>query len=175
LAANATPAIPMNMTRRYAIVLPVALLVLAADQASKVWVASSMPPWSGRPLVEGFFNLVHVHNKGAVFGILNDPNAVWPKYLFIAAAVLALGLIAYLIKTLEGKGPFLPVILGLILGGALGNLADRIRLGYVIDFLDLYVGENHWPAFNIADVAITLGAFGLLIYLYKQREKKPSR
>ncbi len=149
--------------------------MLAADQASKLWVVSTLSPWSGQTLVEGFFNLVHVHNKGAVFGILNDPDATWPKYLFIATALLALCLIAYLIKTLEDGGPFLPVILGLILGGALGNLTDRIRLGYVIDFLDLYIGDNHWPAFNVADVAITLGAFGLLIFLYKQRETKPSR
>ena len=165
----------MNTTRRYAIVFPVALLVLAADQASKLWVANVLSPWSGRTLVEGFFDVVRVHNKGAVFGILNDPETVWPRYLFIAAAVLALALIAYLIKTLEHKGPFLPVVLGLILGGALGNLADRIRLGYVIDFLDLHAGDSHWPAFNVADVAITLGAFGLLVFLYRQRETKPFR
>jgi signal peptidase II len=110
--------------------------------------------------VTGFFNLVHVFNKGAAFSFLANAGG-WQRAFFIGVTMAAVALIVYLLRRHERERLFC-LGLALILGGALGNLWDRVMLGHVVDFLDFHAAGWHWPAFNVADSAITVGA-GLLI------------
>jgi signal peptidase II len=157
------------MPRRYRIVLLLALIVLVLDQLTKLWAAAVLPLWASKTVIPGFFNLVHVLNKGAAFGFLNDLDAMWRPYFFLAATALAIVLILHLLRTVPREDTVLFTALGLILGGAVGNLTDRIRLGEVVDFLDFYIGKYHWPAFNVADVAISIGSVLLLVSVYRNR------
>ena len=138
-----------------------ALAVLALDQTTKYLIAARFPLYETKTLVSGFFNLVHIRNKGMAFGIMNRPGADWGGLLLLGATLGAVALLLlwfYRLKSEEGAIAF---PLSLILGGATGNLVDRIRLGEVIDFLDFYIGPYHWPAFNVADSAITVGTLWL--------------
>jgi signal peptidase II len=160
------------MQRRYKTAFSLALLVLVLDQASKLWVLASLPRGDSHTVIPGFFNLVHVLNRGAAFGFLNTPDITWQRTFFIAASLLAVALIVHLLRSSRQESPLLFTGLGLILGGALGNLVDRVRLGVVIDYLDFHVGQYHWPAFNVADSAITTGAVCLLLSLYSRRGRR---
>jgi len=141
---------------RFALVL----LVLALDQATKLWAASTLD--YGMPVaLLPFFNLTLVHNPGAAFSFLADAGG-WQRLFFIGlSAVVSLVLAAWIWR-LPRTARLLGIALVLVLGGALGNLVDRIAYGYVIDFIDLHAGGWHWPAFNIADSAITCGVLLLL-------------
>ena len=114
-------------------------------------------------VLENFFHITYIRNKGAAFGILSGADASLRIPFFIAVSIVAIVLILYVLKTHKGQSPVFPVALSLILGGAIGNMIDRVRMGEVIDFLDVHWYQNHWPAFNIADSAITVG-MGFLIY-----------
>ncbi len=142
-----------------------ALAVLALDQITKLLIATRFPLHETQPLISGFFNLVHVRNKGMAFGIMNRPGAEWGFIILLGATLGAVALLLFWFYRLkaEDKGMMLP--LSLILGGAIGNLIDRVRLGEVVDFLDFYVGPYHWPAFNVADSAITVGTLWLAVIL----------
>ena len=144
----------------------VAGIVFALDQATKWWVVTSMTLWTERiPVIPGFFDLVHYLNKGAAFGFLNDAEG-WGTVLFTCIALAAMGLLGWGIwreqGLLPGGGMRMRLGLALLLGGTAGNLLDRLRLGAVVDFLDVYVNDWHWPAFNVADSAITVGCLGLI-------------
>ncbi|RUO32807.1 signal peptidase II [Aliidiomarina sanyensis] len=139
----------------------VMLVVLVLDQLTKVWVVQALPLF-GRVDVLPFFDLVHVRNYGAAFSFLSDQGG-WQRWFF---TLIALVIVAVLLIFLRRQGRQLKVLnwsFALLVGGALGNVVDRVRLGYVVDFLDFYVGSYHWPAFNVADSAIVIGA-GLMIY-----------
>jgi signal peptidase II len=138
-----------------------AALVLVLDQVTKLAVLGSLVAYHDVIPVTGFFNLVHVHNTGAAFSLLADQPG-WQRGFFVTLALVATGVILYLLKKTRGQ-PLFCGSLALILGGAVGNLVDRVLYGHVIDFLDFYLGTWHWPAFNVADSAITVGA-GLLIW-----------
>lgn len=135
-------------------------LVLALDQASKLAVIDRLAAYVDVIAVTGFFNLVHVHNTGAAFSLFADQPG-WQRGFFVAVALIAAGVILYLLRKTAGRRLF-SVALALILGGAVGNVIDRILYGHVIDFLDIYVNTWHWPAFNIADSAISIGAVLLI-------------
>jgi signal peptidase II len=156
------------MRAKYRLALILAAAVLALDQASKAVIRHYLPLWTKTEVIPGFFDLVHTLNRGAAFGLLNRSDIDWQTYFFIAANSLAVVIIFHLLHTVH-SGAFLRFGLGLLLGGALGNLIDRIRVGEVTDFLDFYLGSHHWPAFNMADMAITTGSCILLISLYRQR------
>jgi len=136
-------------------------LVLVLDQVSKLAVLATLTPYQDVVRLAPFFNLVHVHNTGAAFSLFAD-QAGWQRWFFLAVALIASGVILWLLRATRGRAPF-SIALSLILGGALGNVIDRLAYGHVIDFLDFHVAGWHWPAFNVADSAITLGA-GLLIW-----------
>jgi signal peptidase II len=139
--------------------LAVAALVLIADQATKVWILDLMQP-PRRIEVTGFFDLVLIWNPGISFGLLGE-GAGWQPWLLSAFAVVVAGGLVYWLVT--GRLSRLPSLgIGLIVGGALGNVVDRMRFGAVVDFVDLHAGGWHWPAFNVADSAITLGVLALL-------------
>ena len=156
------------MAYRYKLTFLLALGVLLLDQATKLLIEAFLP-LGGKTVIPGLFNLVYVLNKGAAFGFLNRADIHWQTYFFIGASALAVVLIIQLLRTVDRHDPVLFTGLGLIMGGALGNLVDRIRIGMVIDFLDFHIGPNHWPAFNVADMAITIGSMALLITFFKHR------
>ncbi len=137
----------------------VAGAVLILDQATKALVLTHLPLGGSIPVIPGFFDLTHVHNPGGAFGFLSGMSAEIRSLLFVAVSLLAAGLILYFYWQTPARQRFLAVGLCLLFGGAVGNLVDRIRFGVVVDFLDLYVGDLHWPAFNVADSAITVGVF----------------
>jgi signal peptidase II len=138
-----------------------ALAVLALDQATKVLIAAWFPLYETTPLINGFFNLVHIRNKGMAFGIMNRPGADWGFILLLGATLGTVALLLFWFYRLKSEERGIVFPLSLILGGATGNLVDRVRLGEVIDFLDFYIGPYHWPAFNVADSAITVGTLWL--------------
>ncbi len=140
--------------------LAVSALVIVLDQLTKLWVTQSLALYQVIP-VAPYFNLVLAHNAGAAFSFLAGAGG-WQRGFFSAVAGVAAIVIVSLLRRHHAQKLF-SLALALILGGALGNLIDRIQLGHVVDFLDFYVQAYHWPAFNVADMAITAGA-GLLIW-----------
>ncbi len=138
--------------------LGIAGIVILLDQLSKWWAVTSIPLHRSVTVIEGFFDLVNIRNRGAAFGFLNRSDIEWQFWLFMVATIIAVVSIFFLVRSSK-HDVLLFTALGLILGGALGNLIDRIRMRAVIDFLDFYVGNWHWPAFNVADIAICIGAF----------------
>ena len=132
-----------------------AVLVAVLDQLTKYWVSASMD-YAGVRAVASFFNLVLTHNKGAAFSFLASASG-WQRGFFIVIALIAIVVIGVLLARHAGEKLFC-LSLALILGGALGNVIDRIALGHVVDFLDFHFAGWHWPAFNLADSAITAGA-----------------
>jgi signal peptidase II len=145
----------------------VALIVLI-DQITKLYVDASMRLHESIPVIAGFFSITHVRNPGAAFGFLADASPFFRSVFFVVVTILAMILILhYIWKSREGER-LLTYGLSLILAGAVGNLIDRVRLGEVIDFLDVYIGAYHWPAFNVADSAISVGAVILFIELVRQ-------
>ena len=140
-----------------------ALAVLLLDQITKMGVASRFALHETLPIISGFFNLVHVRNRGMAFGIMNRPGADWGFTLLLGATLAAVALLLFWFYSLKSKDRGLRLPLALILGGAVGNLIDRIRTGEVIDFLDFHIGPYHWPAFNVADSAITVGTLWLAV------------
>ncbi len=156
------------MRNRYAIIAAVTALVTLIDQVTKVMVLLSIPLYTEIPVIKGFFSLVHVRNRGAAFGFLNRHDISWQFWLFLAATLVAVVVVIMLARSsLPGDYPFF-LSLGLILGGAVGNLIDRVLYREVIDFLDFYQGNYHWPAFNVADMAICCGA-ALALFLSLRR------
>lgn len=136
------------------------LLALVLDQASKLLIDGTMQLYQSIPLLPSF-NLTYVHNTGAAFSFLSTAGG-WQRWLFAGLAlVISIGITVWLTR-LQKHETVLAAALSLILGGAVGNLIDRLIYGYVIDFLDVYYGTWHWPAFNIADAAITLGVMLML-------------
>lgn len=141
--------------------LGLSLVALVLDQASKLLVDSTMQLYQSIPLLP-FFKLTYVHNTGAAFSFLSEAGG-WQRWFFAGLALVISVVIAVWLSRLEKHETLLAVALSLILGGAVGNLIDRLAYGYVIDFLDVYYGTWHWPAFNIADSAITLGVVLMLL------------
>jgi signal peptidase II len=147
--------------------LTIALIVLVLDLVSKHWVESILLHGQQIPLTD-FFNLVLTYNAGAAFSFLSDASG-WQRWFFSGIAAAASILIVYLLRKHAAEKLFC-LALSLVLGGALGNLWDRITLGHVVDFLDFYVGGYHWPAFNVADSAIFLGAMCLIVESFRHKE-----
>ena len=140
--------------------LGLALMVLIADQFTKTLIVASyrLGDWT---YVTNFFNVVRAHNTGAAFSFLAD-GAGWQRWLFTLIGVAAAGFIVWMLRTHAGQKLF-SFAMACILGGAVGNVIDRVLHGYVIDFLDFHVQSRHFPAFNVADSAITIGAICLVL------------
>ena len=141
----------------------VAILVLIADQATKWWILEIMlvrPPPERIIPVAPFFDLVLVWNRGVSFGLFNNDSGVNAGIFSVLASVIVIGLLAWLRRA---KDPIIVLGIGLVIGGAVGNVIDRLVHRAVVDFLDFYVGAWHWPAFNVADAAICVGVFALVL------------
>ncbi|HEY7039913.1 MAG TPA: signal peptidase II [Methylomirabilota bacterium] len=134
-----------------------ALAVLILDQVTKYWALQRLPPGLPRPVLDSFFSLTLVMNPGLAFGMLSGMPAGW-RWVVALLSIGALAILAMVgLRMLPGGGRLTPLALGMIFGGAVGNLIDRARFGAVVDFLDFYWRGYHWPAFNVADSAITVG------------------
>ena len=149
--------------------ISIAALVAILDQAIKLLVLTRIPAYGSIVVIPGFFDLTHIYNTGGAFGFLAGKSSLFRHLFFLTATAIAMGMIVYLYLKTPREFLFLRSGLAMILGGAVGNGIDRIRLGKVVDFLDLYVKDLHWPAFNIADSAITVG---ILIFIYHLLFKK---
>lgn len=147
------------------IVFVIGLVVLLLDQLSKFWVRESLYYGQSIPVIDGFFNWVYVRNPGAAWGMFGDHTPV----LIIVALVIMVLVIVFR-KQMFGTLKYQNVILGLLVGGIVGNLVDRIRFRWVTDFLDFHIGPHHFPSFNIADSAICI-AMGLYLLTSWQHER----
>lgn len=146
--------------------LGLSALLVGIDQWTKAVALASLEYLKPVPFIDGFWNWTLVHNFGAAFSFLSDAGG-WQRWFFTGLAiVISLGLSVWLARTPRGDWrtalPF-----ALVVAGAVGNVIDRIRFGYVVDFVDWYVGRHHWPAFNVADSAIVLGAVLLVLFSFK--------
>ncbi len=143
----------------------VSVSVLVLDQITKWQITSNMALYSSIPVVRGLFHLTLVTNRGALFGLFHDMADPYRSALFTSIPILAIVLIVVFQVRTTVADTVAQAGLALILGGAVGNLTDRLRLGYVIDFLDIFVGDHHWPAFNVADASICIGVTFLVLDL----------
>ncbi len=144
------------------------VLTVILDQISKVWVDTSMSLYQSIPVFPGF-NITYVHNFGAAFSFLSEQGG-WQRWFFaLLAASISIGIFIW-IKQLKQHETLSAISLSLILGGAIGNLIDRVMYGYVIDFFDVYYQTYHWPVFNIADSAITVGVAVMLYESFMHKE-----
>ena len=150
-----------------------ALAVVVLDQFSKYLIQTSIPLHGSIPILDGFFDLVHVRNRGFAFGLMNRPTGVLFFAFLVTATTGALILLFYWFRRLRDRNWTVILSISLILGGAVGNLIDRLRYREVIDFLDFYIGPYHWPAFNLADSAITVGTFGVALSMLFSPSARP--
>lgn len=147
---------------KYLLVFSIALVIVILDQLTKIWVDTDMRLYESIPVIEGFFNLTYVRNTGAAFSMFADMSEVYRVPFFVGVAIVAAVAILYFVHTTPASQKLVLVACGCVLGGAVGNLIDRVAYGSVIDFLDAYYGDWHWPAFNVADTFISIGV-GLLL------------
>ena len=155
------------MFRFFAIIL----LVVGCDQLTKVWILQNFALYDSTVIIPGLFNLTFLRNTGAAFGMFAGQAAWWRQLFFIGVAVVALVVILFMQRKLGPQNPMYTISLGLIGGGAIGNLIDRVLYGSVVDFLDVYIGSHHWPAFNVADSAITVGVCIFLLTQFSEDRK----
>lgn len=148
---------------KYVWVTVVALVIVLLDQLTKLWVAASMRLHESIPVIPDLFSLTYVRNTGAAFSMFAGHDASYRVPFFIVVSLIALGVIASLIRSTPASQKASLAGCAFVLGGAIGNLIDRIAYGEVIDFLDVYWGDWHWPAFNVADSFITTGVILLLV------------
>jgi signal peptidase II len=146
--------------------LLVTLVVFVLDQLTKHWILANMALYDSFE-VFSFFNIVHVHNYGAAFSFLSDQPGWQRWFLTGITTVISIVLLVWLTR-LKASEKLLAIALVFVLGGALGNLYDRVVYGYVVDFIDWHYGGYHWPAFNLADAAIFLGAVLLIVDTFTQ-------
>ncbi|HXG02737.1 MAG TPA: signal peptidase II [Candidatus Binatia bacterium] len=154
-------------------VLAIAALVVAVDQATKVLVLDRLVPGVPVPVIEGFLSFTLVMNPGLAFGLLAGLPPPW-RWLVAGLSVVALLVLARVAMRLLDEGGWLETAaVGLVFGGAVGNLIDRARFGAVVDFIDVYYGSFHWWAFNVADAAITVGVALLVLHLVVTPSARP--
>lgn len=138
-------------------------VIIIADQWSKAWVLSSLPEYEPVVVIEGFWNWYRTYNTGAAFSFLSDAGG-WQLWFFTALAVGISGLMAYWMWGTARGAWRNAVPYALVIGGAIGNVIDRLMHGHVVDFIQWHIGDHYWPSFNIADSAIVLGAVGIALF-----------
>jgi signal peptidase II len=157
--------------RRFYLLVSVIAVVL--DQISKRLVAGAIELHESHEVIPGFASLTHVRNRGAAFGFLSNADLPYQAALFSVLSLLALAAIATYAIKLPASQKWTQTALALIMGGAVGNLLDRLWRGYVIDFVDVYWRAHHWPAFNVADSCISIGVVMLILELLRPMESEP--
>jgi len=147
----------------------VAGLVIFLDQITKFLILKTMPLHHSVPVISGLFSITHIHNPGGAFGFFADQHPLVRKTVFLFMSSAAAGFVLWFYHHTPSTHKWLALGLSLIFGGAIGNLTDRFRFGKVVDFLDFYIGNYHWPAFNVADSAISVGVGIFVIHLLFNR------
>jgi signal peptidase II len=148
----------------------VAALVVILDQITKAIILAQVPLYETIPVIPGFFNITHIQNPGGAFGFFAGGSILLRKIVFLLLSSVAVVFVLYLYHTVPMRYRWLSFGLALIFGGAIGNLIDRIRFDVkVVDFLDFYIGRYHWPSFNVADSAITVGVTIFAIHILFNR------
>ena len=143
--------------------LVIAIAAILLDRVTKVIIEHTLPSNDSVNVIPGCFQITHVHNRGAAFGLFADSTSVWRTALLVGFSTIALGVVAYLLWKSDHSLPSTAIGLSMILGGAVGNLWDRVARGQVTDFLHFYIGEHVWPDFNVADSCIVIGAILLMV------------
>jgi signal peptidase II len=157
------------MKAKYLILALTAPVILVADQLTKLYIDRTMKLYQSIQVIDGLFSITYLRNKGAAFSFLSD--ASWRLPFFLLATVIAVIAIITAFCKLKDEQRFAAFSLSLILSGAIGNLIDRVRMGEVIDFLDVYWKTYHWPAFNVADSAICVGVALLALDLFREERR----
>lgn len=139
------------------------LITLALDQATKWLALRYLAPGLDLELIPGLLNLTRAHNSGVAFGLMAD----WPPLVLAGLSLLIICLLGWMVYAAEAKDTGFFILVGLLTGGAVGNALDRVRFGAVVDFLDFHLNNYHWPAFNVADIAVCLGCFLTIIHIFR--------
>lgn len=158
---KANPPAQRSEFGKYVLVSAIALVIVVFDQATKIWIDSTMRLYESIPIIDGF-NLTYVRNTGAAFSMLADMSETYRVPFFLVVAAIAIIGIFFFVRSTPTAQTVVLVACGFVLGGAVGNVIDRVAYGSVIDFLDVYYGSWHWPAFNVADSFISIGVILLL-------------
>ncbi|MFA4910552.1 MAG: signal peptidase II [Desulfobacteria bacterium] len=151
------------MKKKYLITIAIVLGVILLDQSSKLYIDRVLPLYYSIPIIKNFIHITYVRNTGAAFGLLASQGTGFKVFFFATTSIIAVLIILFFLRSLKDTETLLTSSLSLIMGGAIGNLIDRVRLGEVIDFIDLHWYSYHWPAFNVADSAITVGGVFLIV------------
>jgi signal peptidase II len=147
--------------------------VVTLDQWTKAWIQASFQLFESRSVVDGVLRITYIRNPGAAFGIFAHGFEGFRNPFFLGVTALALAVILVVVRRLPPGRPWTAAALGLVFGGAVGNLIDRLRWGEVVDFIDVFWRNHHWPTFNVADSGITVGvAFLVLVELFGERRAK---
>ena len=161
----------MNRGSRYLLLALLGVMIVFVDQVTKYWIIQSMRLHESIPVIPNLFSLTYIRNPGAAFGLLAGSSNAFRMVFFGITSLFALALLGTILFRLPEKDWVGQLSIAGILGGAIGNLIDRLRFGEVIDFLDVYVESYHWPAFNVADSAITVGVACLIIHFAFERKE----
>jgi signal peptidase II len=154
---------------KYRVLIIVSLITIVLDQATKLYIARTLPLHTMITVIENFFTITYLRNKGAAFGIL--AHSSWRLPFFILVSAIAVVVILVVIAKLRDDQRLAAFSLSLIFAGALGNLIDRISYGEVIDFIYVHWYEHYWPAFNVADSAICVGVFLLALDMFREEQR----
>jgi signal peptidase II len=163
----------VGLSAKWKLVIAWLISIIVLDQLTKMAVDRTMALHGSIPIIDGFFNLTYVRNTGAAFGMFSRSHQAFRLPFLILVSVVAIGFILTMLRRLRDQETGMITALAFILGGALGNLIDRLLHGEVIDFLDVYWSNYHWPAFNLADSFITIGVTITLYYLLKSKGQDP--
>jgi signal peptidase II len=144
------------------------------DQITKLLVQKVFRLNESVVVIQDFFSLTYIRNPGAAFGLFADQSSGFRSIFFLVVSIVALSILLYFLAQTPKEDKSSLVAISLLFGGAIGNLIDRVRMGEVIDFLDFYIGRFHWPAFNVADSAITIGISLLMFNLFWIKRKVPT-
>jgi signal peptidase II len=161
------------LSAKWKMVLGWVVTILVLDQLTKMIIDRTMSLHESIPIIDGLFSLTYVRNTGAAFGIFSGSHEAFRLPFLILVSILALGFVVVMLKRLRDDETGLITALSLIIGGAIGNLVDRVLYGEVIDFLDFYWSHYHWPAFNVADSCITIGVLITFYYLIRAKGEDP--
>lgn len=154
----------MSTSVRYLLLGLLSLAIIVVDQITKVYVMQAMRLHESIPVIPNFFSITYIRNPGAAFGFLSSSSGSFRFVFFGLTSIFAMGLLGTILVRMPKHDWMGQLSVAAILGGAIGNLLDRLRYGEVIDFLDFYVDAYHWPAFNVADSAITVGVVFLILH-----------
>ena len=158
---------------RYVLLALIGFGIIILDQATKVYIMQTMRLHESIVIIPNLFSITYIRNPGAAFGILSTSSGSFRFIFFGLTSLFALGLLGTILVRMPREDWMGQISVVSILGGAIGNLLDRLRFGEVIDFLDFYIDTYHWPAFNVADSAITVGVIFLILHFAFEKQKEP--